>query len=167
MWGTAHKARNSTQGKELSNLHRHMYPRRRQGPLPSYWQGLQRPDATTDYVYSDGAPVPQLPSPGLELPYAHWSWPFAALANDSEVDNGCVLADAGTAYDRWGWRRQGPSMLLCALSCMKLGCVVPAHACMSHAACLADAASTQRGRSPGKQLTSASDAVQATTAYHH
>lgn len=75
---------------------------RRQGPLPSYWQGLQRPAPTSEYVYRDGAAVPQLPSTGLELPYAHWSWPAAAMANDSEVDYGCVVADAATAYDRWG-----------------------------------------------------------------
>jgi hypothetical protein len=24
------------------------------------------------------------------------------MANDSEVDYGCVVADAATAYDRWG-----------------------------------------------------------------
>jgi hypothetical protein len=74
---------------------------RTKGPLPAYWVGVARAAAADPYAYVDGSPVPQVPSPLLDLPYAHWAWPAAALAANATANLSCVAADPAFTYDRF------------------------------------------------------------------
>jgi hypothetical protein len=71
------------------------------GPLPAYWQGISRAGAGQPYMQADGAPLPQEPSPLLDVPYAHWAWPSARLAANATANLSCVVADPAFAYDRY------------------------------------------------------------------
>ena len=59
-----------------------------------YWIGVHRANGTSNFTFTDGGELPQLPSTS---PYAHWNWyqPLAA----GRQDYSCVMAY--NAY-RWG-----------------------------------------------------------------
>jgi hypothetical protein len=62
----------------------------------SYWLGVQRDNATSDYTFTyDGSPLPQAPG-GPSDPYGHWNWHQHTAASTPGYD--CALALGAYTY---------------------------------------------------------------------